>query len=134
MKTICVCLITVLLFHNSAIALPHEPDLASASVQDHDASHSANIRRSVQKRGVGTQSRVRVKLRDGRERKGWISRIADDSFEVTDSKTGISTTIGYGEVSSVKGPGLSRAAQIAIGAAILVGVILLVVRAAYPST
>lgn len=45
--------------------------------------------------GVGEASRVTVRLRNNAKMEGYISKTEEDSFEVTNKKTGGATTIAY---------------------------------------
>lgn len=74
----------------------------------------------VEKLGVGSDARVEVKLLDGTRLKGYVSAKEQDSFTVTDRKTGASSVVRYAEVSEVKksGGGLSTKNWIIIGSAI----------------
>ncbi len=84
------------------------------------------VKAAVAKRGTGKKARVTVKLQDGSKLKGYISQAADDSFTLTDSKTGQTRMLTYGEVTEVKKPGgLSLGAKIAIGLGVAVGVLAL---------
>ncbi|MDQ5846081.1 MAG: hypothetical protein M3539_12400 [Acidobacteriota bacterium] len=68
--------------------------------------------------------RVTVKLNDGAKLKGYISAAGEDSFTLTDSKTGQTRTLAYSDVAQVKKPGgFSLAAKIGIGLGIAVGVL-----------
>jgi hypothetical protein len=68
---------------------------------------------------MGNSARVEVRLRDKTKVKGYLSAITADSFTVSDSKTGTTTTVSYSEVDEVKKPGggLSTKTWIIIGAA-----------------
>ena len=81
----------------------------------------------VFKRGTGEKAKVKVKLRDGSEVRGYISKANEDSFELRD-KSGKSVTIAYADVISVRKLGLSKGAKIGIGvgvaAAAFLGVVL----------
>jgi len=50
---------------------------------------------------LGNNAKVEVKLRDTTKVKGHITAIAPDSFTVSDSKTGMTSTVAYNEVVSV---------------------------------
>ena len=70
------------------------------------------------------------------EVKGYISKIEDASFEVTDKNTRHTTTISYADVEKVQGSGLSKGAKIGIvaGVAVVVAVVVFAVglsRAGY---
>jgi alcohol dehydrogenase class IV len=61
---------------------------------------------------------VKVKLSNNTNVEGYISKAGEDSFEVTDKKTGTATTVAYQNVVRVKGNGLSIGSKIAIGVGI----------------
>ena len=83
------------------------------------------LKASVQKRGIGEKSRVRVTRRNKEEIKGYISKIEDASFDVTDKTTGQTKTILYVDVEKIQGAGLSKGAKIGIiaGAAVVIVVV-----------
>ncbi|HEU4593544.1 MAG TPA: hypothetical protein VFS10_00145 [Pyrinomonadaceae bacterium] len=95
----------------------------TASAKTTDAARQASeARAKVQQ--LGTASRAEVKLRDGSKFKGHVTASDEDSFTVTDSKTGAARTFNYAEVSSVKkAGGSSSTKKILIGAAVAAGVI-----------
>lgn len=70
---------------------------------------------------------VNVKTVKGEKIRGYITQVLDDSFDITEEGTRQITTIPYDEVESIKKPGWSKGAKIAlgvgIGAAVVVGVI-----------
>ena len=76
-------------------------------------------RAKVQRIGVGRDARVEVTLRDNTKLKGYISAAGQDSFTVTDRKTGTSQTIAFVDAAQVKkqGGGLSTRGWIIIGGA-----------------
>jgi hypothetical protein len=78
-------------------------------------------------RRVGKKSRVTVKLQDGSKLKGRITQAGEDSFTLTDSKTGQTSTLAYRDVTKVEGQGISLAAKIAIGVGIAVVLFVVVV-------
>lgn len=82
-------------------------------------------RAKVEKVGVGRDARVEVRLRDNTRVKGYVSAAEQDSFTVTDSKTGATRAVAYAEVAQVKKPGggLSPRAWVIIGAAAAAAVI-----------
>jgi hypothetical protein len=86
------------------------------------------VKADVAKRGTDEKARVKVKLRDGSKLKGYVSQAGEDSFTLTDSRTGQTRTLAYRDVTEVKkqGGGLSLAAKIGIGLGAAVGVLALV--------
>lgn len=81
---------------------------------------AAKVKIAVQKRGIGEQSRVKVRLRSKAEVKGYISKIEDGSFDVTDKSSGQAATISYASVERVQRDGLTTGAK--IGIIVVVGV------------
>ena len=86
--------------------------------RDNDGAARARVK--VEKLGAGSNRGVEVKLLDGTKLKGYVSAREQDSFTVTDRKTGASSVVRYAEVSEVKksGGGLSTKSWIIIGSAI----------------
>jgi len=127
MKHFTILLVAVLVFNH--VAVPQ-------ATQTQGASQAAKVKTEVQKRGTGEKSRVRLRLRNKAEVKGYISKIEDASFDVTDTKTGRATTIPYADVEKVQGSGLSKGAKIGIiaGAAVVIVAVVIAVgvcRAGY---
>ena len=95
-----------------------------ATPQDEEARQVAKVKANVAERGAGQKARVTVKLRNKTEVKGYISQVGEDSFTITDSKTGHTSTVDYRDVTQVKGKGRSTDAKIvrtvAIGAIVVV--------------
>lgn len=106
-------------------ALGYQP----ARAQAQEATRSAEkARATVQSLGVSPRRRVEVKLQDGTKLKGSISAAGEDTFTVTDVKTGAPRTVAYADVARVKEPGggLSVRAWVIIGAAAAAAVIVAV--------
>lgn len=75
-------------------------------------------------------AKVVVKLKNGRKLKGYISKVREDSFDVTDYKIKQITTILYRDIRQVdKKQGLPIGAKIAIGIGIAAVVTVVVIRA-----
>ena len=86
-----------------------------------DANAAAKARLRIEALGVGSSARADVKLLDGTRLKGYVSAKEQDSFTITDSKTGASSVVRYDEVAEVKkagGGGLSTKSWIIFGSAI----------------
>src|SRR4051812_17810960 len=73
---------------------------------------SAKIKADLAKRGTGEKSKVKIKLRDGREIKGYVAELNKDDFVIANSKN--RTTIAYTDVAQVKKTGFSLGAKIGI--------------------
>jgi hypothetical protein len=65
-----------------------------------DAAYKA--RTSVQHFGVNPDKRVEVKLRDKTKLKGYITAVDQDSFTLTEAKSGASQTVAYADISEIK--------------------------------
>jgi hypothetical protein len=88
-------------------------------------------RETAAKIGTGENSRIEVKLRDGRQLKGYLETISDDSVTLIQKGSAAPTTISFSEIDELKRRrgGLSNGAIIGIvaagaGAAILLGLLL----------
>jgi small nuclear ribonucleoprotein (snRNP)-like protein len=73
------------------------------------------------------ETRVKVKLRNGSEVKGRITQSSDNSFTLTDEKTGSRSDIAYADVVNVEGRGMSKKKKtfiaIGVGAAVFAGLV-----------
>jgi hypothetical protein len=85
------------------------------------------VRTAVEKRGTGETSRVNITLHNKTQIEGYISKIEETSFAVTDIRTRQSTTILYADVEKVGSPGLSKGAKIGIAVGVGVAVTALVI-------
>jgi len=59
-------------------------------------------RSSAARLGVNPDKRVEVKLRDKTKLKGYITAVGQDSFTLTDARSGSSQTVAYADVSEIK--------------------------------
>jgi|ERR1043166_448098 hypothetical protein len=84
------------------------------------------VKADVARYNLGKRPRVTVKLQDGSKLKGNISEAKEDSFTLTDSKSGQTRTLAYADVMEVKKQGgLSLMAKVGIGLAITLGALAL---------
>lgn len=120
-------LLLVVLLASAASAAPARAE----SKVEKDVKLTWKVKQGVSNLGIGRDARVTVKLRDNTKLIGYISEVKDESFVVTDLKTGVATDVAYPDVTQVKGNNLSTGAKIAIGAAIVGAIILLLFIKAY---
>ena len=120
-----VALLLVIAFVSNSPALQAE-QTTGATNQTLDSTNAAKIKAELKKRGIGKQARVKVTLRNDTEVKGYVSQIDDSSFQITHPKTQGVTTVAYADVKKVRGPGLSKAASIAIGIVAVAGALVLI--------
>src|SRR5437667_4698609 len=114
MKHFTLLLFAVVVFNSVAV---------TQTTPTQEASQSAEVKAEVQRRGIGEKSRVKVRLRNKEEVKGYISKIEEASFEVTNKNTGRATTIPYADVEKISRTGLSKGAKIGIIVLVAVGVV-----------
>lgn len=127
MKVVSLLLVSLLVCEGTSFASQATPTTETLQVQAPQTPQAAKVRTKVQNRGTGKNSRVRAKLVNGTEVKGYISKIEEASFTVTDKKTGQTTTIPYADVQKIRGPGLSKGgviALVAVGGAVVVLVVI----------
>ena len=89
------------------------------------------VKKSIAKLGTGTDARVEVTLLDKTKLKGYLRSVGEDGFIVVDAKSGVATTVAYPQVKQVKGNNLSTGSKIAIGVAIGVAIVLLLLFREY---
>lgn len=98
----------------------------AASKEEKQARFAEKVKSNVMKLGTGQAARVKVKLRDKTKLEGYISNAGEESFTVTNLKTGLATTVAYPDVKSVQGNNLSTGAKIAIGVGIAAAIIFII--------
>jgi hypothetical protein len=94
--------------------------------EEKEAKFAQKVKAKIIKLGTGKDAKIQVKLKDGMKLKGYVSEIKENSFVVTDEKTGTETEVTYPQTKQVKGNNLSTGATIAIAAGILVAIIIIV--------
>jgi hypothetical protein len=122
-KSIVHILISALL--TSLVVLPS----FAKTKEEKAAEFAAKVKTEIAKLGIGPEARIEVKLRDKTKLKGHVSKISEESFSVTDAKTGAETEVPYPNVTQVKGNHLNKGAIIAISLGIAILVTLLIAGA-----
>jgi hypothetical protein len=126
MKGVSLLLVSLFVWELPGFARQVRAATETSQAQQQETKQVAKIKAKVQERGTGENSRVKVKLANGTEVKGYISKVEEESFTVTDRKTRQTTTVPYAEVQKIGGPGLSTGGKIAL-VAVGVAVVVLVV-------
>ena len=114
-------LLILLLVH----ATSHLSVVSAKSPSEEGARLAEKVKVGITRLGAGPGARVRLKLRDGRRVEGYISQINEGSFVVIDTKANTATTVAYPQVKQVKGNNLSSGVKFAIGAAVVVVLLLI---------
>lgn len=95
-----------------------------------DDAQTVKIRKDLMKRETGEKSKIIIKLRDGREIKGYIAEMNADDFVIANSKNNQRETIAYSDAVKIKKSGLSLGAKMAIGVGVVIAVAAVVALAA----
>jgi hypothetical protein len=114
-KLIC-CVIAIQLMLNFV------PASAGAQTKQ-EQKETAKIKQKVEKLGVNPQTKILVTMKKGKDFKGYISQVGEDSFVVTNSESSVSTTVQYGDVLGIRKP-FPLWAAVAIPAGIAAGVLI----------
>ncbi len=91
------------------------------------------MKKRVVKLGTGPEAKLQVKLQDKTKLKGYVSKIGDDSFTMTDPKTNAETTVLYPNVTQLKTK-MSTGEVITISALAGVGAFIALLVVAYTNS
>jgi hypothetical protein len=123
-KKVCSLVLSALLLQAAAV-----PAFAAPSAEK-EAKRAEKVRTQLVKLGTGADARIKVELRDKTKLEGFVSEAGADTFAVTD-RAGKTTTVGYGQISKVRGHNLSTGAKIGIGVGVGVAVTLIILWSMY---
>lgn len=97
----------------------------SAQTQNSNAESLRKLKVKVAKIYSQPRGKIIVKYNDGTKLKGYLTEVKDDTFGVTETKTGNVTNIQYAQVKSVDKIALPLAAKILIPVGALMGGLLI---------
>ncbi len=117
----CLTLVVMVLVINLALG----STAFAGTKEEREAEFAAKVKASIAKLGAGKEARVRVKLKDGTKLKGFISRIDENGFAVSNETTGVETEVSYSNAKQVKGNNLTTGDKIWIAVG-LTAVVLIV--------
>lgn len=117
----------LILVGNLAVA----PYIYASGNSEEDVKFAKKVKTEIVKLGVGTDARIKIKLKDGTKLKGYVSEIKEDSFTVIETKNGNATTVLYSQAKQVKGNNLSS--RVIIGIGVVVFLVILLVGIGYSS-
>lgn len=78
------------------------PSITAQAKVEITPAYTASVKKRIVKLGTGADAKVQVKLQDKTKLKGYVSKVSEDSFVVTDSKTNAETTVSYSTVTDLK--------------------------------
>ncbi len=76
--------------------------IAAQAKEEVTLKYTANVKKRIANLGTGLEAKLQVKLQDKTKLKGYVSKIEDDSFTMTDPKTNAETTVLYPNVTQLK--------------------------------
>ncbi|MBL8203268.1 MAG: hypothetical protein JNM09_03500 [Blastocatellia bacterium] len=94
--------ITYLLVSALFLSFISVPSIVAQSKEEKAAAFTAEVKKRVAKLGTGPEAKLQVKLQDKTKLKGYVSKIGEDSFAMTDPKTNAETTVLYPNVTQLK--------------------------------
>lgn len=81
---------------------------AKSAGTNKEAKFIKKLQSNIQKQGIGVNSKIKLKLKDGTKLKGYISEINDNQFVVIEEKTGQNVSVSYNQVNQAKGNNWSQ--------------------------
>jgi hypothetical protein len=119
--------LSLFLIGSLLLSLLAAPPALAKTKEEKSVALAAKVKAGVAKLGASKDTKISVKLRNKTKLKGYISSIEEETFVITESKTGAETRVAYGDVTQAKGKNLSTGAIIAISAGVAAGVTLLII-------
>lgn len=116
-------MLVLLLFHTMISITP----VLANSKEGKQAKLIKKLKADIARLGVGEDANIKVKLRDKTKLTGYISEAGEDSFVITDPKTGQASTVAYSNVVQAKGHSLSRRGLFILTVAVVVGLFLVAI-------
>lgn len=96
------------------------PTVLASGNAEKEAKLAENIKANIIKLGTGSESKIKLKLKDGSKIKGYAKEVRSDDFVVMNSKTNETVNVPYSGVKQVKGNNLSTGVKIVIGIGLFV--------------
>lgn len=106
-----ITLIIVVLIINFVSAAP----AMAADKLSKEAKSTAKVKAGIAKLGTGKDSKIKVKLKDGKKVIGYVSQITEDNLTVTDPETGTSTVVPYPNAKQIVGRAPQRGRTYLLG-------------------
>jgi hypothetical protein len=116
---------TLIILTVFAVCIAASPISVLGQTDQKRVERAGKVKEKIQKLGTGQSAVVKLKLYNDTEYKGFVSKVGDDDFEVTDTARN-AHTVRYDDVRSIGGKNMSTGTKIAIGLGIGAGVTLLI--------
>lgn len=113
-----------------ALSFIGAPSIVAQSKEEKAAAFTVDVKKRIAKLGTGPEAKLQVKLQDKTKLKGYVSKIGEDSFALTDPKTNAEATVLYPNVTQLK-TRMSTGEVILISALAGAGVIIALAVAAW---
>lgn len=104
---------------------PVETQQPAPTQQPADNTQTTRAKAQVALRLVNKKTRVKVKIRNVGEVKGWINDAESDRFTLTEEKTGKKFEVSYGSVEKLSGRGMGLGTKFLIAGVAVVGAIVI---------
>lgn len=121
-------ILTILLIIVGNLAVT--PYIYASGNSEENVNFAKKVKMEIAKLGVGTDARIKVKLKDGTKLKGYVSEIKENSFTIIETKNGNAASVLYSQAKQVKGNNLSSEVIIGIGVVAFLVILLLVTGSA----
>jgi hypothetical protein len=125
--------VTALLLVTTALGETSKAESKAEKEAKKEAKQVEKVKQKITKVGAGEKTRVTVELMNSQKVKGYVSKIDEDSFVVTDPETQASTKVAYRDVVHLSGKGLSKTVKIVIVAGVVLFLSLYISLVAYPA-
>lgn len=117
--------LSILLISSLLISTVLAPSMLAQSTTEKDAKQTAKLKARLAKLNTGKKTRIEVRLPDSSKQTGYLSQVNDESFVLTDPKTGQNTEFKYANISDAKNRGIPAWAKVAIVGGAVLGAILI---------
>lgn len=94
--------ITHLLVSTLILSFIGVPSIVAQAKEEKAAAFTVDVKKRIAKLGTGPEAKLQVKLQDKTKLKGYVSKIGDDSFVLSDLKTNAETNVSYANVTQLK--------------------------------
>lgn len=99
------------------------PSIIAQTNKVTESERVAQLKTKLAKLGTGKKTRVEIKLSDNTKRTGYLSQVNENSFVLTDVKTGQNTEFTFVNIADAKKSGKPAWVKLAIAGVIVIAVV-----------